>query len=220
MATVAQLIAELRVKASDTPTSNLVTTETPIGTPNGVLTTFRLQNPLVVPNSVYITLNTNFRSPTIGGSTLIKSVDYINGILTFINPVPSQPNPWGVDYAFNWFTDTDHQSFLVMGARFVGPGDNADPTTVPEGLLPALFAFASSEAWERRSAAYAHRFSSSGGQAGQSVDVVTKAYLELSKDAMKKAIQLRDDYYLKQGRRKNPSSAILSYGIDPYTPQR
>jgi hypothetical protein len=211
--TLSNLIQSLKIASDDAPSSHLINTETP-GVPNGVLTQFRLQNANVVQNSVYVTMGASFR--TQAGFT----VDYANGIITFTSAPLLNVNPFSVDYAFLWLVDSDYEDFLTQGARFVGPGDNSDPTAVSDGLIPAMLDFALCRFWKRRATAYAHKFSSSGGQAGQSVDVVTKAYNTLAESAYKSAKELRSDYYDRQGQKKAPASAVINYAMDPYSPPR
>lgn len=209
--TQADLLINLRTLASDTATSNSIRQEAPIGKTDGANTNFRLQNWPVVAASMYLTNGASFRSQS--GFTL----DPTTGIFVMGTAPTSAVSPWEADYCFYWFSDTDHVVFLTQAASFLG---STDMTSVDPGLIPALLHFALQQFWMRRSSQYAHRYASSGGTAGHSVDVVTKAFLDLAKTAEAKATTLRDDFYKRQGQRNAPSSGTQAYRVDPYTPRR
>jgi len=209
---LADIITSLRTLANDTPTANSIRQETPLGALDGSNKYFRLQNYPVVAGSVLMTTSASFRSAT--GFT----VDLVNGIITYTAAPAANAKPFEADYNYYWFSDTDHTEFLNRGAETLGFG--VDPTTVPVGLISSMLHYALHHFWERRAAQYAHRYASSGGAVGHSVDVVTKAFKALSDKALADAVSFRDDFYKKQGRRANPSSGVTSYGIDPYTPIR
>lgn len=209
--TINQLLTDLRILANDTPTSNNIRQEVPLGPKDGVNKNFRLQNYPVVAGSAYITQDATFRSQS--GFTL----DAPNGLLNFTTAPLSTVKVFEADYNFYWFTDVDHTQFLTNGSQSVSA---ADPTLVTDGLVPALLQYALHYFWMRRASQYAHRYSSSGGTAGHSVDAVTKAFKALADSAWAAAQKLRDDFYAKQGQQESPSSGTLAYNIDPYSPMR
>lgn len=210
---LADLITELRILVNDTPTSNTIVRETPVGVLDGSNTHFRLQNTNVVPGSVYVTMGSTFR--TQAGFT----TDTANALLAFTSAPAANTKPWEVDYNFQWFTDTDHTQFLCEGSGVLGYS-STDPTTVPAALYHAMMKFACAAFWRRRSSQYAHKYASSGGQVGHSVDVVTKAFNQLAKDAFAEGEKLRDAYWNKQGRKLSPASGTTTYNIDPGSPIR
>lgn len=214
--TLADLIVSLRTLANDTATSNLVRQETPTGAVDSSNTKYRVQNVNIVAGSVYMTVGSSFRSQT--GFT----VDSANGIIAYTVAPTAGSKPFEADYCFNWFVDSDHTQFLNRGADALGyyTSGAPDPAAVPAGLTSALIHYALHHFWERRASQYANKYNSTGGMAGQSVEVVTKAFKALSDTAMADAIKFRDDYYNKQGRKGNPASGVTSYKIDPYTPKR
>ncbi len=212
MTALATLITDTRILCNDTPTSNLITQEAPKGAINSSNTKYRLQYQLVVTGSVFLTQGSTFRTQS--GFTL----DLPNGILTMTSAPTSGTDPFEVDYNFNWFTDTDYTEFLAEAAKAVN--NVADPTKIVDGLVPALLHFALYYFWMRRASQYAHKYQSSGGQAGQNVDVVTTNFRNLAKDAKAAALALRDDFYTEQGRAKNPAAAATNISFDPFTPRR
>ena len=217
MTTTAALITSIRTKGNDTSTSNLVLGESPVGQGNqkndGSNTHFRLQNTNLVTGSVYVTINTSYRATT--GFTM----DLVNGLVVFASAPAANANPFYIDYNFQWFTDTDYTDFITDATRDLGYS-YVDPTTVPDTLIPALEQYALYYYWTRRASRYAHKYSSSGGSAGQQVDVVTENFLSLAKMAKKCGVDLRDDYYKKQGRQYDPASGTVTYQFDPMSPIR
>jgi hypothetical protein len=205
--------------AHDAPTSNLKMGETPVGNtstgkPDGVGTKFKLQHQNIVPLGVYVTMGplaANYRLST--GFTL----DAANGILTFTSAPTSGLDPFLVDYNWQWFTDNEHLEFLNEAAQNLSV---SDPMLVVAGLAPALMQFALSAYYNRLASRYAPLYSSSGGQTGHQIDVVTSSFRNLAKAAFDRAIQFRDDYYKRQGQREAPVSSAKNYAIDPFTPIR
>lgn len=210
---LSDLITSLRILANDTPTSNTIRQETPQGVLDGTNVNFRLQNFPLVVGSVYVTAGSTFRGQA--GFT----VDAPNGIITFGTAPLSTTKPWECDYNFQWFTDAEHTEFLGDGAELLGY-TKSDPTTVPAGLITPMLKYALAAFWMRRSSQYAHRFASSGGQVGHSVDVVTKAFKALADQATKDGDNFRDAYWNRQGRKNAPASGTGSYSIDPGSPIR
>jgi hypothetical protein len=234
MATLAALISTLRSLGNDTPASNSIRQEVPIGKTDSINVNFRLQNWPVVSGSVYLTIGTTlgfglgpYGGVPFGGATggiVFRTqtgftVDLANGIITMADGGVPVPNiqPFEFDYNYYWFSDSEYTEFMAQAVLALGI---IDPTLVPTGLIPSLLQYALHYYWMRRSSQYAHKYNSSGGTAGHSVEVVTKAFEKLAADAWAAAPLLRDDYYKKQGRQFQPSSGTATYKIDPFTPIR
>lgn len=216
MANLATLITQLRTLARDTPTSNKSAAETPKGLNDGTNTHFKLQNGnLVGASSIWWSTNGSYRLQT--GITVN---DATFGYIT-ISPAPAvgnQNSPFVVDYYFYHFIDADYTEFLNDASRdLVG---NGDPTLVIDGLLSALLQYGLNKFYLARATQYATKYSSSGGQAGQSVDVVTKNFTTLAKMAMDNGNALRDSYYKDLGQREKAASTSVAFRIDPITPPR
>lgn len=215
MASLATLITQARTLCRDLSNSNRSVRESPKGINDGTNTKFSVQNPIIVASSLKWSAATTYRVTT--GVT----IDDANLGYVTINPAPpagTQNAPFFVDYYYQWFADTDYTEFLNDASRdVVGSGD---PTSVTDGLLSSLLQYTLGHFYQARATQYANRYSSSGGQAGQSVDTVTKNFQALSDAAFKRAKELRDDYYERLGQRDAPASTIINYRIDPMTPPR
>ena len=213
--TLASIITSLRILANDYQTSNFVLKETPDGSADGTNTKFRLQFRKIVGtsstvHSVYVSYGTTFRTQS--GFTM----DLDNGIITF-TVAPTNGTAIVADYNYYWFSDTEHTQFLNSAAEQCS---ETDPTAVPAELQPAMLQYALGYYWQNRASAYANRFSSSSMGLATQVDAVTKNFLELAKLAFDMAAKIRKEYYDRQGQREAPASGVVTYGIDPYTPQR
>lgn len=216
MALLATLITQLRTLARDLPTSNRSVEETPKGLNDGSNTNFRLSSPILIDAAhIWWTSDGTFRSQT-GISIVDANLGYI--AISPAPPVGTQNQPFYVDYYYNWFADSDYTEFLNDGSRdLVG---NGNPTVVIDALVSALLQYALSKFYQARATQYAARYSSSGGQAGQNVDVVTKNFQTLAKQSADLGEKLRDQYYEDLGQRETPASGTINYRIDPMTPKR
>lgn len=230
MASLATLTTSLRNLASDGPADKIVYGE-PLGYDpafpvNGTNLTFRLKNTLVVTASAYYTI--------VGTGAVVRSqssfsvTDSPNGIVAFTAghaPNPgAAPNGIWIDYAWQWFADAKYTEFITEGARNLQLSATGDPTTIPEGLIPAMLQYALANLFRARASLYQEKYSSSGGDAGQSVESVAKGFAAMANAADKRGDSLRDSYYQNQGQRLQAAwGSPTTYrppAIDPITPER
>lgn len=223
MPSASPTVADLRLLVSDPATApspyNLARGESlqlPEGAAVATCTVFYLANAPIVASSVYLTTGTTFRTQS--GFT----VDTNNAILTFsVAPGASGslPNPFVVDYNFNWFTDADYIAFIGRSLELLGFAANISGTTtttvLDTGLFPAVYELAKSWFYGRRATQYAEKYSASGGGQGQQVESVCKHFQDLEKVSYAEGIKKRDDFYKRQGQREAPSSHAVNYGISP-----
>lgn len=207
--TVTSLIDKLRILSNDTDTANFSSPESSNPQPDGANKRFRLQYRNVVIGSVYATYASNYRTQV--GFV----VDYQNGIVTFTT-APTVGSALLFDYNYQFYDDTDYNEFIGEASSLLL---YPDPTTLPDGLVPSMLRFALSIFFTRRASAYANKYKSTGGLSGQDVDMVTKNYRDLSKDAYAQGEKLRDNFYERAGQRAEPASSIIKTGIDPMTPR-
>lgn len=168
----------------------------------------------VVVGSIYVT--------TVGGTPRTQTgftlTDATYGVITFsVAPVVNAVVL--VDYNYYWFSDASYNEFLAEAAGLTMAGTAA--TAMPDGLSEAMLQYAASLFFTARASQYAERYSSSGGEAGQSVESVSKAYIAMAAAAKKRADTVRDDFYKGQGQEYKaavPSTAVV-YRIDPITPR-
>ena len=230
--TMATLLTSLRAMVHDGPADHTIFGEKlgvlPNGYPvDGSNTVFKLggedghSTPIVdlgTPpdaGSVFLTYTaTNGARRTQTGFTIS---DAVNGFITFA-VAPTAGIEILADYNYYWFSDTQHTEFLNEAAQTTQAGVT-DPTQVGAGLIQAMMQFAAANFFQARASQYAERYATSGGQAGTSVDVVSKTYLSLAKAATLRGTQYRDEFYSRQGQRNAPAAVIVNYAIDPITPR-
>lgn len=224
---LADLITTLRALAQDAPASKYVPREELTADPttpaDGVNKYFRLKSVPVVGtdsthHNVFITVvGTNYR--TQAGFT----VDLVTGIVTF-TAAPTSGVTIIADYNYYWFSDAQHTQFLNEAAGNLLLSASPDPTTVVQGLVPAMMQYALGNLLKARASQYAERYATSGSDASQSVDAVAKVFLALARGAEKRGDELRDSYYKKQGQGLTPAYNMPKTqpppAFDPIAPRR
>ncbi len=229
--TLAQLIVSLRLLANDDSASKTIWDENlgsdPTTPVDGANTKFRLKSiPLVgttTPGSVYITIiGTGAAYRTQSGFTVN---DFTLGLLTF-SPAPNPGTGQGAgvyaSYNYYWFSDAKYTEFLNEAYSDLSLNAAVDPTQIPLGLEPAMLQYALARFFKARASQYMERYSSSGGEAGQAVESVSKGYLQAASQAEKRGDTLRDSFYKKQGQQLTPAFQTnrTAPRIDPITPIR
>lgn len=218
---LATLIASLRTLASDNTDSNVIYGEKIGDTQflvDGTNRLFRLRNvPLVGANAgvgnVYLTRpGTSYRIQT--GFTI---TDVANGIITF-TVAPTANESIYADYNYYYFSDAKYTEFLNEAASNLLLNATDDPTTVVAGLIPAMMQYALALFFKARASQYQSRYSSSGGEAGQSVESVASGYAKLAAAAEKRGDTMRQAFYENQSQNFSPGVAVANYRIDPITP--
>lgn len=235
--TLATLITSLRILANDGPDSKTIFDEQlgsdPAMPVDGVNVNFKVKSiPLAdvaqsgTNNAIYMWVSivgtgAVFRSQL---RTLFKVIDPVNGIIQFIaapNPGSAQGQGVYVSYNYYWFSDAKYTEFLNEATNNLLLDAATDPTTVNTGLVPALLQYALASFFKARASQFMERYTSSGGQAGQSVDAVSKIYLTAAGQAEKRADTIRAAYYQRQGQRDAPAfTDTIPLKMDPITPKR
>ena len=228
---LSDLITSLRLLADDGPDSKVIFDENLGSNPalpiDGTNRNFRLQNIPVVTGTVYLTIT------GIGGGNAFRSqagftlTNADNGILTF-SSAPDAAKTITADYNYLYFSDEKYTEFLEKASENLQLNQTpADATTVPNGLVPALMQYALGYFFLARYAQYASRYASSGGQAGQSVQVVGQEYKDAAMKCFNYGKDLRDQFYTRQSQSLSPayagttaSGGIISVSVDPITPPR
>lgn len=240
MATLAQLITNLRILAKDTPTSKIVYGETlgagnqPMFPVDGINTTFRLQKPAlsdVAGAASFVWITVVGHGAQVRLQTGFTISDQANGIITF-SAAPNPGNgtypvvpPVGVyaDYNWIWFLDSDYTQFLNLASEMVVAGQT-DPTTIPSGLDTAMMQYALAQFWFARASQWAEEYRSAGGEASEDAQTVGQTYMGLAKAANLRGDFLKKDFYQRQGQREAPAfaspQAFPPPRFDKITPRR
>ena len=223
------LIQRLRILAQDTVNSHTIYSES-LGTDsvypiNGSNTIFRLKSipvaaatPFVTPAwSVYLTSNLN-GTLTIRDQTAITLSDPTNGII-ILSSAPASGTLITADYNYLWYADASYTEWLNEAAQQTLAGAT-DPTVIVEGLVEPMLQFALAHFARARSSFFGEQIRASGGD--QSQDAQTKAdfYDKMANNCDKKAQNLLDRYYQRQGQRNAPAYADINHNWDPISPKR
>lgn len=178
---------------------------------------FILNNTRIVANSV-----TFISDGTILGATDF-TVDLVKGIVTVAGAVAAPVTTAIARYDFLRFLDIELDDHLTAGLRFLGRSTgvlSTDAPNVPEGLNEAFLHEAAANAFEELAARTANLFDASA--AGKSINKasIKDHYLKLAKEKHEKAVQMRDDFYKRQGAREAPASGKFATTQRVYTPRR
>ena len=206
-ATLASIILDVRAEVNDTTTSHLVRQEVPLGAINSSNKVYSLAYfPLVASASVF---------PTVDGVLLTAgfTVDLPKGKITFTTAPTTSLT---VDYYFYVFVDADITVWIQHGMQSCGYGGNSDIPTLPDPMSSAVEHIAISMACSAWSRKYAEGFSWTVGPETVDKKDISAHYLELSKDAYKTGIEMRDDYYKRYGKRNAPAFDVLQFNVGRY----
>lgn len=220
----AALTLQARAEARDLVSQNPISRETPIGDIDGVNVIYYLQNKNIVSGTVgavnygpFVTLSTSKRATT--GYVL----DALNGILTLTVPVPTPLlPPWFVDYFFQWFTDTDYQTWIDQATQELAQtaGLFVGPVAGGGDLTPALIQYVIERFWTARASLYANKYATTAAGASEQIQTVTANFLSLAKAARVKAAAMRVAAYVDPGQKLAPASGTITHNIGRYTPRR
>lgn len=233
-ASLSDLITTLRTLGKDLPTSKVIRNpseqlggaDMPEFPVDGINTTFQLKS---IPLSDYFGAPLYIWITIIGTGGVVRTqqgfsvVDPINGIINFT----TAPNPGNAtqtagvyaSYNYQWFTDAEIAQFLYQAAQSTLAG-TTDPTTIVNGLQPAMIQYALYEFWKSVASKWAEKYAATGGDTSEQAQTPAQTYLKLAQDAYAKAVNLQTLYYQRQGQRNAPASATISHNWDPISPIR
>ena len=223
--TIETMIERVRILTGDTKDSKAANdqlgrdTSYPV---DGSNVTFKLQNVPLVPGSLALTIRGT--GAVVRQKAGISITDEAHGIFDLVaapNPGTGQDDGAWVDYNWFWMADDKYREFITQAAENLQGAAAPNPASVISGLVPAMMQYALALAWRARASLYAEKYSSSGGEAGQSVQSVAEQYRKMAQDADKRGDTLRDDFYKKQGARNSvASNGPGAPSFDPISPMR
>jgi hypothetical protein len=124
-------------------------------------------------------------------------------------------------YYCQWFFDSELDVFLKHATQFLGLGP--DWTVIQDGLQPAALHYAAQEAYSKLATRWAERASDQfllEDSPQKEIKAIIDSYRAMSADFQKKSVQLRDDFYKRQGRANAPSFRTVSGRVRDLTPGR
>lgn len=222
MSTWAKAVTEFRQMLFDTDTNKRSTRKKILGDINGTNTKFRTYDKRLVESSVEV-----FQA----GVAISFSVDdAVAGELT-ITPAPEGNVKLEASYYWTWWTDAEVTTYLNKGAEAVGQwNDNVVPDQaylqIPPGLKTAAMYFAASMAQTSLIQYMQNRPHSSEFLVEQdqkddaNFGATLDAMRRLANDYHDKAIQHRDDFYKRLGKREAPAFGVKIGATRNYGPRR
>jgi hypothetical protein len=124
-------------------------------------------------------------------------------------------------YYVQWFLDAELESFLRLGANWLGLGDNY--SGIAQGLRPAALFYAASESYSK----LASRFSEHMSETYRLEDMpdvkrmeIIAAWKAAAKESMDAAMQARDDFYRRQGQSLAPLFGTARGAVRNVEPSR
>lgn len=178
------------------------------GSINGIGTKFRVRHYPVL--SVGIQIEDQLGTPFVFAPA---TSDLAKGL---IDLTAAPVNPPSTEIRITYFSmfaqDGMLKVFLQRGVKFVDvsstPTADTDPIGTPEGLETAVIEFAKSLYYEMLSTKTADFFDFGAGGKTEGKSAVPQNWTELAKLAYAKAVQERDDFYKRKGRRNAPALGV------------
>jgi hypothetical protein len=208
---------ELRAIVSDGPTDRLRHRKRLIGTINGVNTVFKTLEPrlitnftsAVAPEGVYVD----------GVAAPITSADQVVGEISLTTP-PADGSIVEATYYAQWFLDSELDIFLLSAAQWL-LFEAADQ--IPPGLRPAAIHYAAQEAYMKLSLKWAEHLSETyrleDAPKEGAYEIVTQ-YQNAAKAMHTKSMALKDNFYTRSGKNKQPLFASLAGRVADPMPKR
>lgn len=150
----------------------------------------------------------------------LESDDLTTGIFK-LSAAPTNTASVYASYYYNWFLDAEITAFLVAASNFLGFGGTY--STVSGGLQNAALKYAQHDAYQKLALRFAESLSSVyklEDVPDEKLNDIVRAYKMMSDNLLKEAIQLRDDYYTRQGQAQAPRFATLSGSVTRVEPNR
>ncbi len=214
-------LLELRQMLADTPQHKRATRKKLLGQVDGNNVSFVSYDKRIVDGTFQAYVN--------DGPVSANVTDLVAGEIEFA-AAPDQNSKVTASYYWQWWLDSELITFLNKGAELTGQFNNNIPDKaylqIEPGLKNAALQFALSVAADSL-ANYLLTRKHSGeflleqdkGTDEGMADVI-RAMTDMSSKAYKKAMDLRDDFYKRQGRRNKPSFGYKLPITKKYGPNR
>lgn len=222
-ASTAVAITSLRTLIKDNPTDKICYDKQVIGTVDGDNLYFKTFEYRRITD---FTLATFPQGVFIDGAqidpSLVASDDTTSGAFALtLTAVPQNRSSIRATYYYQWFTDTELDTFLQNSSTWLGYGSTYINLT--DGLNAAALRFAAQEAYEAAAMKYSIRMSEVyklNDAPSEDILNAVKAFSDMADGFMDKARDLRDDYYTRQGQSLAPNFAFSLGRVTDPTPRR
>lgn len=154
-------------------------------------------------------------------SGMISTDDTASGEFSLLS-APTAGQVVEASYYYQWFFDTELQTFLSAASQWLLSTTDYTSAIVP-GLVPSATYYAAQEAMHKLAARWVERMSNQY-LVEDAPDYrnlgVAESYRRLADDYKKKSVELRDQYYTRQGQSLQPLFANNVGAVREVTPRR
>jgi len=221
--TEADAITDLRNLLSDGPTDKLAYRKRVIGDANGTnlrFKTFEFRRVTNFTSDPSTSLGVFINGVRVDPTTGYTSDDRAVGEFVLNVTPPANTDYVEASYYVQWFLDSELTIFLKEATLWLTSAE--DPTKVAPGLQPAVKYFAAQEAYHKLALRWAQKMSEvyKTEDAPADVKAVIDSYRNLAVDAKKKAVELRDQFYTRQGQALQPLFGTFQGQVNAIVPKR
>lgn len=155
-----------------------------------------------------------------GSLAAVTSDDFSDTGEFVLATAPADGSVVEATYFIQWFLDSEVEGFLTSAANWLTFGVFAD---IPPGLRPAAIHYAAQEAYLKLAVRWAEELSETyrleDAPSEGAFEIVDK-YRQIAMDMHKKSMALRDDFYTRSGKQKQPSFGIIAGNVPDPVPKR
>ena len=209
---------DLRILLSDGPTDKPSWKKQCIGNKDGINVYFKTFEFRRVTN---LQTSTYPFGVFVNDAQVVVDGDHMESGEFKLHVAPHEGDRVEASYYSQWFTDNELDLFLRMACSSLGLGDSY--SGIEQGLRPAALKYASADAYQELSLRFAKMISEryrAEDLPKEQLRTTIDSYAKLSAQIRKDAIQLRDDFYKRQGRAYAPAFGTISGNVKEVKPNR
>lgn len=222
--TLAASVSDLRRLLNDGPTDKLAYNKKIIGQIDGTNKLFKTFEQRRFSNFTMAAISPSPEGVFVNGvrllNTSVVTDDPVSGAFSLL-AAPADGDTVTAAYYWRWFEDPELEMFIVNALQMVLTTTN--PTTAPDGLIPAILSFAAGEAYGKLSIRWTTNMSNQymledapRDKQGQ----LLNPFIPLQKQMEDRARQLRKDYYSRNDQAEQPLFVSISGAVVDRVPMR
>jgi len=216
-------ILALRSLIFDGPTDKIASNKDLVGIKDGVNLTFKT---FEYRRTLSFTLNNPFpvgiyQNGTLVSYTNIVQDDTASGTFMLSTGAPQPRDIWVATYYYQWFLDSELDSFLQNASNWLGLGSTY--INIPDGLNPALMDYAARESYRMAAMKTSVRLSQTYKMEDAPTEDIRNTisvWTGMAKDFLDSAQEQRKSYYSRQDQFEAPLFALGVGRVWDPTPRR
>lgn len=216
-ASLAAATSDLRTFCNDGPQDHLSKSKIIVGPIDGVNTTFFTYEDRIVTTLLPVTVSQDYVDLPASNVTVL---DNILGMIQ-VSPAPPPGVTLRARYYYQFFLDAELQEALALAAGEIVESD--DITLVAFGLKNAALNYGASFAWSKQASRWSGRMATDRfliEDSSAENPSLPDRFAKLAETYYTRAVQLRDSFYTRHGRRNAPAFAVFKPTITPIAPRR